>query len=241
MLIVPKKLHRIWVGQKAISDWAWRWEETWRQYNPDWEFVWWRDDDVGSLLSLLSDAHTDNASDLARGVEAVYTASANTGHRSDILRLIVLFLHGGVYVDADVESRRSLEPRLGPWLEEHWAFMGSYSNADPSVVPRVENALMGGTQQHPFFEFCLRMLPSWFHEHRDESVVVRTGPFFVTPMLHRWRSQHPHPRPGTAVAFLPNEFLFHPRHWESQRLFGQDHEEPVPPDAVTVHHNTGTW
>lgn len=239
MLIIPKKFHRVWIGPKTISDWACRWDETWREQNSSWEFAWWRDEDVEPLLSMLSRSGADDAPRLARDMEAVYTASENTGHRSDVLRLIILFLHGGVYIDADVESRQPLEPKLEPWLEDHWAFVGSYSSADPSVVPRVENALMGGTQQHPFFEFCLRMLPSWFHEHCDESVVVRTGPFFVTPMLHLWRSQHPHL--GAAVAFLPNEFLFHPRHWESQRLFGQSHEEPVPPNAVTVHHNTGTW
>ena len=214
---IPRVIHRIWVGN-PIADWAVEWGRTWEVHHPGYEMKLWTDAECEALLGLMGDE-----------VRSVYQDSPNTGHRSDILRLVILAHEGGVYVDCDVENRRPITPLL----HNQGAVVATFFEAAVDAHWRAENALMACVPGHPFFAFVLERLPTWYWEHREDAVTLRTGPGFIDQMLWQWG--HARHRLGEGVAAMGNEFLFHPRRWEHERV------DPVPPEAYSVHHSKNTW
>jgi hypothetical protein len=94
--MIPRIFHHIWLGPNPLPDDHRPWIETWKRHHPDWEFVLWTEE------NLPEDPIRPEVAELLRApVE-----------RADILRLEVLYRHGGVYLDTDLECMRPLDPEL---------------------------------------------------------------------------------------------------------------------------------
>jgi hypothetical protein len=87
--LIPRLLHRVWVGPEPVPD---ELDESWRRCHPDWEHRVWTDADLRSL-SLPEEA-------------------LDPSGLSHVVRYQVLALHGGVYVNADLEATRTFDPLL---------------------------------------------------------------------------------------------------------------------------------
>ncbi len=109
---------------------------------------------------------------------------------ADLLRLMAVYLHGGIYVDSDMRVLRRLEPLL----ETMTCFIASEDGYN------LTNACFGATPRHPalgsIIDFLTRNEPDW-----DLPCNVTTGPVLFGKLL-RWRSD---------VCILPRE-TFYPYH-----------------------------
>lgn len=94
---IPKTVHTCWFGGKPKSQRIERYLATQRTKLPDYEFVEWTETTVDF----------DEFPFLRRAWETRQFA-----HLSDMVRLLVLLRHGGIYVDTDVEIVRSFDPLL---------------------------------------------------------------------------------------------------------------------------------
>jgi inositol phosphorylceramide mannosyltransferase catalytic subunit len=119
--MIPRVFHQIWLGEAEFPYTAER--ETWRRRHPDWEHRLWTEADVPGDLRL-----TEAANRLRQPAE-----------RADILRLELLYRHGGVYVDADFECVKAIDPLL----EGVTCFLGLLDSG------RVSNAVIGSMPEHP--------------------------------------------------------------------------------------------
>jgi mannosyltransferase OCH1-like enzyme len=90
---IPKIIHQIWVGDAEIPQMYLDFMETWKAFHPDWEYKLWTDDDIESF-PWKNKREFDGAN--------------NPGMKSDIWRYEIVYNYGGVYVDADMECKRSL-------------------------------------------------------------------------------------------------------------------------------------
>lgn len=94
--MIPKTFHHIWLGPDPLPDDHRPWIETWKDHHPDWEFVLWTEE------NLPEDPIRPEVLERLRApVE-----------RADILRLEILYSHGGVYLDTDLECLRPLDLEL---------------------------------------------------------------------------------------------------------------------------------
>lgn len=153
-LLVPRVVHRIWLGPNPLPDEFAAYGESWARLNPGWEVKLWTEDDVPS------DLRRPEARERLR-VPA---------ERSDILRLEVLWRHGGVYVDTDFECVRPLEELVGG-LDFFCAYL---------KPGQVNNAFIGATPGHPILDRALDALrPSEWHGY-DKAAA---GPEFVDTLL----------------------------------------------------------
>jgi len=84
--MIPKRIHRIWLGPRPIPQVYERYWSAWRRQLPDAEFRTWREEDVRSL-PLAGPL-------LARAASPVQQA--------DIARYDIIYQEGGVYLDCDV-------------------------------------------------------------------------------------------------------------------------------------------
>ena len=153
--MIPRVFHRIWLGPDPMPGEYVRLGETWRRNHPDWEHHLW--------------AETNLPTDLR---PEVYELLRRPAERADILRLELLHRLGGVYVDADMESLKPIDPLL----EGVSCFLGSLDSG------RVSNAVMGGVPGHTLFARAISELrPRTTFGPVDRE---GTGPLLIERLRH---------------------------------------------------------
>jgi len=119
--VIPRVFHQIWLGDEPFP--YERERETWRRHHPGWEHRLWTEGDVPGDLQLREAANR-----LRQPAE-----------RADILRLELLHRQGGVYLDADFECLKPIDPLL----DGVGCFLGLLDSG------RVSNAVIGTEPGHP--------------------------------------------------------------------------------------------
>ena len=94
---IPKKIHYCWFGGHPIPEKYTNWMSSWRKYCPDYEIIEWneRNYDVSKSTFMLES----------------YKAQ-KWGFVTDYVRLDVIYNHGGIYLDTDVELIKPLDELL---------------------------------------------------------------------------------------------------------------------------------
>jgi hypothetical protein len=127
--MIPRTFHHIWLGPDPLPDDHRPWIETWKEHHPQWEFKLWTEE------NLPEDPVRPEVLDRLRApVE-----------RADILRLEILYQHGGVYLDTDLECLRPIDPELDG--EE---FVGVCHKPG-----RITNTAIAAAAKHPLLERAL--------------------------------------------------------------------------------------
>lgn len=119
--MIPRVFHQIWLGEGSFPYAVER--ESWHRFHPDWEHRLWTERDLPGDLELVE------AANLLR----------QPAERADILRLELLHRHGGVYLDADFECLKPVDPLL----DGVSCFLGLLDSG------RVSNAVIGTVPGHP--------------------------------------------------------------------------------------------
>jgi hypothetical protein len=100
---IPRTLHQLWIGRPVPEHIA-EYMQTWRDRHPDWEYRLWTEKELGEL-PMVNRWLYDNACRFA-------LPGRCEQFRSDIARYEILATHGGVYIDADFECLRPIDPLL---------------------------------------------------------------------------------------------------------------------------------
>lgn len=102
--MIPRVIHYCWFGHNAKPKLTERCVASWKKYCPDYEIIEWNEDNF----------------DLGRHPYLGWCSQQGKwAFLSDYARLLILREHGGIYLDADVEIIRPLDPLL-----EYDAFFG---------------------------------------------------------------------------------------------------------------------
>ena len=121
-MAIEKVIHQIWDGDnvpfqlRILSC-------TWKRFNPNWEYHLW------------------NKKEMVELVDSYFPEWANLYHslpfniqRLDMIRYMILYCHGGVYVDLDIECFKSIDPLVEnkSFFLAQWSIgMGSFGqNSD---------------------------------------------------------------------------------------------------------------
>ncbi len=111
--LIPKKIHYCWFSGNPIPEPLQKCISSWKQFCPDYEIIRWDESnyDINRYL------HVKQAYEHKKW-----------GFISDIARLEILYLHGGIYLDTDVELIRNLDDLLyqpGFCSVETWGTIGT--------------------------------------------------------------------------------------------------------------------
>lgn len=94
---IPKVIHYCWFGRGKMPPIAKKCLKSWKRYCPDYEIVCWNEDNF----------------DLTQNTYMLEAYKAGKwAFVSDYVRLKVIYDHGGIYLDTDVELRKPLDPLL---------------------------------------------------------------------------------------------------------------------------------
>ena len=97
--MIPKTIHYCWFGRNPKPKLAEKCIKSWRKYCPDYEIIEWNEDNFDLSACPLY-------------VRQAYEAK-KWAFVTDYVRLMVVFDHGGIYMDTDVELKKPLDTLLG--------------------------------------------------------------------------------------------------------------------------------
>lgn len=95
--MIPKKIHYCWFGGNPKPKSALKCIASWKKYCPDYEIIEWNESNIDINMNLYT--------------KQAYEAKA-WGFVPDYLRLWIIYNHGGIYLDTDVQMVKSFDPLL---------------------------------------------------------------------------------------------------------------------------------
>ena len=96
--MIPKVIHYCWFGRNPLPKMAVKCIASWRKFLPDYEIKEWNEDNFDvDIIPYTKDAYADR----------------KYAFVSDFARFWILYHHGGVYFDTDVEVIRPMDDIIG--------------------------------------------------------------------------------------------------------------------------------
>jgi hypothetical protein len=194
---IPHVVHRVWLGDDEMPERHRAFGETFVEHHPGWTMRLWTDADLPTL-------------DIG---ETECARARTSAELSNLVRYEVLSRHGGIYVDTDVECRRSFEPLLRG--------VGAFAGLE--MPGRVGNAVLGSVPGHRAFTRAARECRSTLGlgAHSPDA----NGPYFLSLILEQ--------EPGVRIL---EQLAFYPYLWTEPDRAGDSF-----PHAYAVHHWSASW
>jgi mannosyltransferase OCH1-like enzyme len=230
MIVIPKTLHYVWLGENPMPELMLEWQQLWRDLHPSWEIKIWRPFDALSPSFLHSEGEIVECRNLK------YLSLCPTyAKRSDVWRYEILEQLGGVYLDTDMEPVKSIEPLLEEGHDlpveafaglcetnYHWQ-----ESPRPTATLEVGCSIMGAIAHHPWLVELVNRTP-WQDPNSQISLAF--------PYLTEITGRHPEVR-------LFEPATFYPFTWDHYAQVGPPaiSEEPLSPGTYAVHRWSSTW
>lgn len=96
-ILIPKVIHYCWFGRAPIPEKYKKWMDSWKKYCPDYEIIEWNEDNYDITKNQY----------MLQAYE-----SKKWGFVSDYARLDIVYNHGGIYLDTDVELIDNMDDLL---------------------------------------------------------------------------------------------------------------------------------
>jgi len=166
---IPKTIHFIWIGPKKFPEKSVANLISWKKHHPTWTIFFWTDDPNRSLP--IKDIKRRCTTDFDFGPIRPYLEQThNWGAMSDLMRYMIVYKEGGIYVDHDVECIRPLDP-----LTSHYDFVAGYSalhnyhfSLNSPFVPN--NGVIASRPHHPIMKKTIeRLCDRWTQTTQKET------------------------------------------------------------------------
>lgn len=147
--MIPKVIHYCWFGGNELPSSAIKCIDSWKKYCPDYEIICWTEDNY----DITKYRYTKEA-----------YAAKKWAFVSDVARLDILYNHGGIYLDTDVEIIKPLDDLL-----ESSGFMGFEDKK------QVASGLGMGAEKNS------DIIKALLDDYRDKRFIGTEGKYDLTP------------------------------------------------------------
>lgn len=125
--LIPKKIHYMWLGGTALPDNLKKCKESWKKYCPDYVIIEWNENNYDlSKHPYMMQAYEKKA----------------YGFVPDYARLDILYTEGGIYLDTDVELKRTIE---------HLRYQGAFCGVEKWQIVNF-GGMSGAIKGHPMIK-----------------------------------------------------------------------------------------
>ena len=228
---IPRVLHQVWKTHNIPAELQ-GYVKSWQVHNPEWEIRLWNDTESMALIQQHYPWFFKHIHHFKSGVE-----------KADIFRYFILYHHGGVYMDLDMECLRPWEPLLARHDETFQCVLGAEPHAHAQKQQQrnvlVCNAAMISAARHPFWEEVFNALLDKVPEIANGdgwlSPVDSTGPGMLS-LLYDVR-----PRAFSEVAIYPSSAFYPLRDSHDKTKAVDDPQAPKWRDSWAVHRWVHLW
>lgn len=206
---IPRIIHYCWFGHGVKNKKINQCIRSWAKYCKDYKVIEWNEDNfiISEMPNYVQDAY--------RAKKWAFV--------SDFARLWILYNHGGIYMDTDVELLKPIDEFL-----IHDAFSGFESS---SFVP---TGIMGSIKNH-------QLIYNWLSEYDEKPFILIDGSYNTetnTVAITRFMKAE-----GLILdnsfqiikqcAFYPSDW-FCPKNWDTGEII-------ITKNTYAIHHFTMTW
>ena len=157
---IPKVIHYCWFGRGRIPDRYRIWMESWKKYCPGYEIVEWNEDNY----DITKNDYMMQAYEARRW-----------GFVPDYARLDILYQHGGIYLDTDVEVLQPLDDLL-----HQEAFAGFQEFVDVAL-----GLGFGAVPKHPLLKEMRDEYVNLSFRYSDRTLNLVPSPYYQMQTLLR--------------------------------------------------------
>lgn len=209
--MIPKTIHYCWFGRNPKPEFAQKCFASWQKYCPDYEIIEWNEDnyDIQSAPLFVRQAY-----------EAKKWAFV-----TDYVRLQVVYDHGGIYLDTDVEVLKPLDDLL-----QYNAYFGVQD------ISTVNTGLGFGSEKNQ------PILKELMKSYQSIPFVKEDGAFDITPCPERDSevfNKHGL-KPDDSLQVLPNNVVVLSTEYLSPKNYMTE-ETIITNNTYTIHHFAESW
>lgn len=206
--MIPKIIHYCWFGRNPKPKEVLNYIETWKKYNPDYEIKEWNEDNF--------DIHC------CKYVLEAYKVK-KFAFVSDYARLYALYTEGGIYLDTDVEVRKSFDQLLGNHSFVGWEdnFLGTGILASVKGQHWVKDIM--DTYKNEAFISWLGKLNTFPNPYRLNDVLKKYG----------LKMNHKADLLDMDIAVYPIDVLCANNNEQKRYL--------ITDKTISIHHYSGSW
>lgn len=223
---IPKKIHQIWVGGYTPPEYYYLFLKSFKENAPDYEHKLWTNKDLTRENFPLIYDHVLKLIDIGikkygrnennwKGIP-----SRNLPALADMMRLEILYHHGGYYFDVKSEL---LKPFEGNLPQGDFSFI--VANQDPcglkcvsNTGPYLANAFMAGAPGNPIVETLLKKENLDQIDFESKRVDLESGPGYFAKAFPKEVKENPS---EYGVLVLNNKLIFPLIDWMSSYQFPQ--------------------
>lgn len=209
-MAIPKKIHYCWLGRNPKPKSVLKCIESWKKYCPDYEIIEWNEDNLDISSHLYS--------------KQAYDAKA-WAFATDYFRLWIVYTHGGIYLDTDVQVIKPLDPLL-----ENKAFMGFETE-----VHIASGLGFGAEAGSPFLAENMKIYEDLSYLNEDGTYNRLPAPEYSTKVARAYGLTN-----DTGEIQKVLDLTCYPREYFAPKEFftGRIH---ITRNTYTIHHYSATW
>lgn len=209
--MIPKKIHYCWLGRKPLPPLAEKCLKSWKKYCPDYEIILWSEDNYDFTKHPY----------MKQAFEA-----KKWGFVPDYARLDIIYQHGGIYLDTDVEIIKSLDSLL-----DNKIYMGFES------LEHVNLGLgFGAEAGHPLLKKMLDDYDNYSFVNEDGSLNLTASPVIQTKLLSTLGLCND----SGKIQMLPEYVKVFPAEFFAPKNYITN-KTSITPNTYSIHHYDGSW
>lgn len=207
--LIPKKIHYMWFGSKTLPKALQKCVESWEKLCPDYEIIRWDE----SNYDLNTNPYMKRAYELKQW-----------GFIPDYARLDILFQHGGIYLDTDVELIRNLDELL---------YQSAFTSTEKWRVVNI-GGCTGAVPKHPAIKSILDFRENVKFENLDGSLNrMASGYYDTLPFLNEGYQLNGINQCVNGMNIYTFDY-FHPYDYVSGEMV-------LSKNTFSIHHFNGGW
>jgi mannosyltransferase OCH1-like enzyme len=208
-------VHQIWIGHKPAPE---EWMATVRDFcrNYGHTYILWGNNEIKNL-DLSKYTGLQELMDEYEHHENSYKYAG----QADVLRTVILYEYGGIYIDAD--SVIVNPSRLDRFLHDMSSKIYYGSENKEGLIA---NGVIGCPKGHAYMKQCLDFMPVFAEENKEKAVWERTGPHFVTRAYTKYKDQYP-----GEIEVVPTHY-FYPEDWHGTNTMDAHIGKTFDPDTM---------
>ena len=213
--MIPKVIHYCWFGRNPLPKLAVKCIESWKKFLPDYEIKEWNEDNFDvNMIPYTKEAYEEK----------------KYAFVSDYARFWILYHHGGLYFDTDVEVIKNMDDIIanGP-------FMGCENNVNPGLGLGVNPGLgLGVNPGLGLYKEIIEKYATLHFINQDGSLNQTTIVTYTTELLCNYGLKAINTIQNIAgISIYPKEY-FCPKDYRTGKLTITD-------NSVCIHHYTESW